>query len=162
MYKSCEERERCITELTGSVLRPHLLMTYFRQLMRLWYLSHRQPAKSQASLRIRAVSPEISLFAHMKYESRRRVRPNIRHLTHWTAAHARLKNEFKEDKKYHNLLTRIILYWVVRDNLLATGTMQPECWLQSAVSLQQDKHFKCRSSFLLPTMGWCKFRHTWR
>ena len=37
------------------------------QLMRLWYLSHRRPAKAQASLRIRAVSPEPSLFAHMKY-----------------------------------------------------------------------------------------------
>ena len=50
------------------------------QLMRLWYLSHRRPAKVQASLRIRAVSPETSLFAHMKYGSRRRVRPKIRHL----------------------------------------------------------------------------------
>ena len=49
------------------------------QLMRLWYLSHSQPAKAQASLCIRAVSP-ASLFAHMKYGSRRRVRPNIRHL----------------------------------------------------------------------------------
>ena len=37
--------------------------------MRLWYISHRRPAKAQASLRIRAVSPEPSLFAHIKYES---------------------------------------------------------------------------------------------
>ena len=50
------------------------------QLMRLWYLSHRRPAKAQASLRIHAVSPEPSLFAHMKYGSRRRDRPKIRHL----------------------------------------------------------------------------------
>ena len=48
--------------------------------MRLWYLSHRRPAKAQASLRIRAVSPEPSLFAHIKYGSRRRVRPKYRHL----------------------------------------------------------------------------------
>ena len=47
------------------------------QLMRLWYLSQRRPAKAQASLRIRAVLPEPSLFAHI---SRRRVRPKIRHL----------------------------------------------------------------------------------
>ena len=33
------------------------------QLMRLWYLSHRRPAKAQASLRIRSVLPEPSLFA---------------------------------------------------------------------------------------------------
>ena len=43
--------------------------------MRLWYLSHRQPAKAQVSLCIHAVSPEPSLFAHMKYGSRWRV-PN--------------------------------------------------------------------------------------
>ena len=36
------------------------------QLMRLWYLSHRRQAKAQASLRIRAVSLEPSLFAHIK------------------------------------------------------------------------------------------------
>ena len=50
------------------------------QLMWLWYLSHRRPAKAQASLHIRAVSPEPSLFAHIIYGSSRRVRPNIRHL----------------------------------------------------------------------------------
>ena len=53
---------------------------YLSQLMRLWYLSHRRPAKAQASLRIRAVSQEPSLFANMKYGSWRRVRPKIRHL----------------------------------------------------------------------------------
>ena len=43
------------------------------QLMRLWYLSHKRPAKAQSSLCIRTVSPEPSLFAHIKYGSRRRV-----------------------------------------------------------------------------------------
>ena len=56
------------------------MLTYMSQLMRFWYLSHRQPAKAQASLRIRAVSPEPSLFAHMNYGSRRRVRQKIRYL----------------------------------------------------------------------------------
>ena len=51
--------------------------------MRLWYLSLRRPVKAQASLRIRAVSPEPSLFANTKYGS--------------------LKNEFMEDEKCHNL-----------------------------------------------------------
>ena len=37
------------------------------QLMGLWDIPHRRSAKAQASLRIRAVSPEPSLFAHMKY-----------------------------------------------------------------------------------------------
>ena len=48
-------------------------------LMRL-YLPHRRPAKAQASLHIRAVSPEPSLFAHMKNGGRRMVWPKIRHL----------------------------------------------------------------------------------
>ena len=43
--------------------------------MRLWYISHRQPAKTQVSLLICAVSQEPSLFAYMKYGSRQRVRP---------------------------------------------------------------------------------------
>ena len=45
-----------------------------------WYLQHRRPAKAQARLRIRAVSPEPLLFAHIKYGSRRRIRQKIRHL----------------------------------------------------------------------------------
>ena len=48
------------------------------QLMRLWYSLYRQTAKAQARLSIRAVSPEPSLFAHIKYGSRRRVWPKIR------------------------------------------------------------------------------------
>ena len=53
---------------------------YLSQFMTLWYLIHGRPAKAQASLRIRAVSPKPSLFAHMKYGNRRRVQPKIRHL----------------------------------------------------------------------------------
>ena len=52
-----------------------------------------------------AVSPEPSLFAHMNYGSRRRVRPKIRHQPHWITAHAYLKNEFTEDKKCQNLMS---------------------------------------------------------
>ena len=46
--------------------------------MRFWYLSHRRPAKSQASLRICAVSPEPLLFAYKKYGNRRMIQPKIR------------------------------------------------------------------------------------
>ena len=56
------------------------IMEKLSQPMRLWYLSHRRPAMAQASLRICTVSLEPSLLAHMKYGSRRRVRPKIRHL----------------------------------------------------------------------------------
>ena len=67
-----------INFMHGHVFHPEV---YRSQLMRLWYLTHRRPAKAKASLRIRAVSLEPSLFAHMKYGSRRRVQPKIRHLT---------------------------------------------------------------------------------
>ena len=59
--------------------------------MRLWYLSHRRPAKAQARLRGCAVSPEPSLFAHMKCVSRRRVRPKSDIYPPYVAARARLK-----------------------------------------------------------------------
>ena len=58
----------------------HHFQAKMNQLMRLWYLSQRRPAKAQASLCIRAVSTEPPLFAHIKYGSRRRVRPKNRHL----------------------------------------------------------------------------------
>ena len=45
-----------------------------------WYLSHRRPAKAQASLCICAVSPEPSVFASIKYGNRRRIWPNFRHV----------------------------------------------------------------------------------
>ena len=81
------------------------------QLMRLRYLSHRRPAKAQVSLRIRAVSPEPSLFAYLKDGSRQRVRSKIRHLAPLDGcACARLKNEFTEDEKYHNLMIWLKYY----------------------------------------------------
>ena len=43
----------------------HVKIILMSQLMRLWYLSHRRTAKAQARLRIRAVSPEPLLFAHI-------------------------------------------------------------------------------------------------
>ena len=83
--------------------------------MRLWYLSHRRPAKVQASLRIHAVSPEPSPVAHMKYGNRRSVRPKSDIKPHWMAAHARLKNEFTEDEKYHNLMRWLNVVPFVRE-----------------------------------------------
>ena len=100
------------------------------QLMRLWYLPHRRPANTQTSLRIRTVSPEPSLFAHMKYGSRQR--PKIRYLAHWMAAHARLKNEFTEDEKCHNLID---------DSNIEIGLGHAKmCLMPSA---QSDQHLCC-------------------
>ena len=62
------------------------------------------PIGDQASLHICSVSPEPSLFAHMRYGSRQRVQPKIRHLACWMAAHARLNIGLTEDEKCHNLM----------------------------------------------------------
>ena len=47
---------------------------------RIWYLSPKRAAKVQASLRIRAVSPEPPLLAHTSSESRRTFRQKARSL----------------------------------------------------------------------------------
>ena len=47
---------------------------------RIWYLSPMRTAKVQASLRIRAVSPEPSLLAHTSSESRGTFRQKARSL----------------------------------------------------------------------------------
>ena len=47
---------------------------------RIWYLSHMRAVKVQASLRIRAVSPEPSLLAHTSSESRGTFRQKARSL----------------------------------------------------------------------------------
>ena len=75
------------------------------QLMRLWYLSLRRPAKAQASLRICAVSPEPSLFAHIKYGSRWRVRPKIRHQAPLDGCACAFEEWIIEDEKCHNLVS---------------------------------------------------------
>ena len=54
-------------QYVSSMYKLYILVHNLSQLMRLWYLSHRRPAKAQASLRIRAVSPEPSLFTHVTY-----------------------------------------------------------------------------------------------
>ena len=50
------------------------------RIKRIWYLSPKQAAKVQASLRIRAVSPEPPLLAHTSSESRGTFRQKARSL----------------------------------------------------------------------------------
>ena len=56
---------------------------------RIWYLSPMRAAKVQASLRIRAVSPELPLLAHTSSESRgtfRRKARSLAPLNGWACA----------------------------------------------------------------------------
>ena len=73
--------------------------------MRLWYLSHRRPVKAWAQSRqsLRC-SPTWSMEVDEGSDQKLDIWP------HWMAAHARLKNEFTEDEKYHNLMSCLICH----------------------------------------------------
>ena len=57
-----------------------ILILYMGRAKRIWYLSPMRAAKVQASLRIRAVSPEPPLLAHTSSESRGTFRQKTRSL----------------------------------------------------------------------------------
>ena len=65
------------TTFTTSILG---LQQHLDRVKRIWYLSPMRAAKVQASLRIRAVSPEPSLLAHTSSESRGTFRQKTRSL----------------------------------------------------------------------------------
>ena len=65
------------------------LLKYVGRAKRIWYLSPMRAAKVQASLRIRAVSPELPLLAHTSSESRgtfRRKARSLAPLNGWACA----------------------------------------------------------------------------
>ena len=57
-----------------------MYMYYLGRVKQIWYLSPMRAAKVQASLRIRAVSPEPPLLAHTSSESRGTFRQKARSL----------------------------------------------------------------------------------
>ena len=66
-----------------------LLVSHLDRVKRIWYLSSMRAAKVQASLRIRAVSPEPPLLAHTSSESRgtfRRKASSLAPLNGWACA----------------------------------------------------------------------------
>ena len=64
-----------VTDISKNINKHHL-----DRVKRIWYLSPMRAAKVQASLRIRAVSPEPSLLAHTSSESRGTFRQKARSL----------------------------------------------------------------------------------
>ena len=65
------------------------MLIFKGRVKRIWYLSPMRAAKVQASLRIRAVSPEPPLFAHTSSESRgtfRRKARSLAPLNGWACA----------------------------------------------------------------------------
>ena len=64
----------------------------------------------QRRLRRACASAESRQIAHIKYGSRRKVRPKI----HWLSAHADLKNKFTEVEKSHYLMRWHVLLMLFR------------------------------------------------
>ena len=89
-------RLRKFSYLSQNCPQNEVWFDYMSHLIRLWYLSHGRPAKTQASLRI--WSMEVDEGCDQKSD----IKP------HWMAAHVRLKNEFKEDEKCGNLMSWLI------------------------------------------------------
>ena len=106
-----QKGQRC-----GSLSEDLSSSIYMSQVMRLWYLSYRRPAKAQGSLHIRAISKEPSLFAHMKYGSRRRARSKIRHVAPLDGYTCAFEDVFTEDEKCHNLTRWLNIMCVVNSD----------------------------------------------
>ena len=78
LISSCK---RILLQVLSAVI--YIVLSYEYQMdrvKRIWYLSPMQAAKVQASLRIRAASPEPSLLAHTSSESRGTFRQKARSL----------------------------------------------------------------------------------
>ena len=69
-----------LSSLSSVFYKCFIQIYYLDRVKRIWYLSPMRAAKVQASLRIRAVSPEPSLLAHTSSESRGTFRQKARSL----------------------------------------------------------------------------------
>ena len=91
-----------MTTINHGFPRNHCLKIYhLDRVKRIWYLSPMRAAKVQASLRIRAVSPEPSLLAHTSSESRGTFRQKARSLAPlngWACAVKMCHDGMLEDK----------------------------------------------------------------
>ena len=80
---SCKFWNQTITNFEYEAYRSYAHISthhHMDRVKRIWYLSPMRAAKVQASLRIRAVSPEPSLLAHTSSESRGTFRQKARSL----------------------------------------------------------------------------------
>ena len=87
------------------ITRRPILSSFMERVKRIWYLSPMRAAKVQASLRIRAVSPEPPLLAHTSSESRGTFRQKARSLAHlnwWACAVKGCHDGMLEDTNSHD------------------------------------------------------------
>ena len=116
---------------------------------RIWYLSPMRAAKVQASLRIRAVSPEPSLLAHTSSESRGTFRQKPRSLAPlngWACAVEICHDGMLEDTNSLDGAHMMILniYWIAR--------LQQE--------IKRQKYHKNLKSYMSRAKRICVFEHS--
>ena len=109
----------------GRVILDHCV--HMDHVKRIWYLSPMRAAKVQASLRIRAVSPEPSLLAHTSSESRGTFRQKARSLAPLKAGHVQLKFVMMECSKTQIRLTGLICPMVHLQQLYSSIMMVSHC-----------------------------------
>ena len=112
---------------------------------RIWYLSPMRAAKVQASLRIRAVSPEPLLLAHTSSESRGTYRQKARSLAPlngWACAVKICHDGMLEDTNSlggaHMVITRIFMYY----NILFKLSLIPHCCKWQRAEVRVTVHYK--------------------
>ena len=118
---------------------------------RIWYLSPMRAAKVQASLRIRAVSPEPSLLAHISSESRGTFRQKARSLAPlngWACAVETCHDGMLEDTNSLDGAQLICKHWYLQNTISLKLQL---CWVKvSIVVTSQDNC--CSPDFLV-----CRF-----
>ena len=115
--------------------------TSLDRVKRIWYLSPMRAAKVQASLRIRAVSPEPPLLAHTSSESRGTFRQKARSLAPlngWACAVKICHDGMLEDT---NSLDGAHL-WISNgtDFLSDPGMMQPKKLFYTVTTMSEMRH----------------------
>ena len=121
-YKSNRTEKQCIWQWQWSILKvwKSLRNSYVDRIKQIWYLSPMRAAKVQASLRVRAVSPEPSLLAHTSSESRGTFRQKARSLAPlngWACAVKICHDGMLEDT--NSLDGAHIREWIWKKKLLA-------------------------------------------
>ena len=142
---------------------------YTDRVKRIWYLSHMRAAKVQASLRIRAVSPEPSLLAHTSSESRGTFRQKARSLAPlngWACAVEICHDGMLEDtNSLDGAQLSLMEFYYCKFTALWTKTIHatPICWLPvwRQAFLLQNKIGKIAKCLILKRQSRTLFMIKW-
>ena len=114
-----------MVDISVDIFLEMYIYSYLDRVKRIWYLSPMRAAKVQASLRIRAVSPEPPLLAHTSSESSETFRQKARSLAPlngWACAVKMCHDGMLEDT---NSLDGVHLIYKTRTKSIQKLTLRP-------------------------------------